>query len=177
MKTGLLIAIVFFAVGGAAGVAMLWSSFASLKRAVDAEHWPTTTAEVQHSALRKSEDSEGTATYAVEVNYTYQVNGVPYSGNTIGYGYAGGSGYEQHRKLFEKIRSVQSVLVRYEPTDPQNSSITYGPSRSHLIRISFAITWCLLLVGLITVLLAFLSSDDRMLSRISIVNPVGSSVH
>ncbi len=175
MKVGLLIALVFLTLAVGTGAVLLWSGFTSLKRAMDAENWPTTFAQVKRVELKEETDSENSRTYAVEVEYTYQVGGHTYNGNTLNDGYSGSSGYEQHRKLFEKIRSAKTLEVRFNPEKPQESSIAYGLSRSHYISLSFSITWSLGIIGFIAIFLAFQSSDDRLLSRIKVIEQVSTS--
>ncbi|WP_394561815.1 DUF3592 domain-containing protein [Aquipseudomonas alcaligenes] len=168
MKVGHIIMMVMMAVFAGVGIMLLWSGISSLKKSIDAEDWPTTYAEVQRVELTEDSDSDGT-TYKVEVEYSYQVGGQAYSGNIISSGYSGSSGQEPHLQVYEKIKSAKVVEIRYNPKVPEESAIAYGVTRSNLIHMAFAVTWSLFVAGFISILLAFQGGDERLLSRIKII--------
>ncbi len=175
MKVGLWIAAIALTLSTGTGLYLLWKSASAMRLAISAEHWPTAVAELEGVTLNTHADSEGTSTYEVKVAYRYQVAGADYPGNTVNFGYGPSTGHAQHAKLLDKLRTAKTVEVHYNPARPEQSSIGFGPTRSHFINLSLALTFVLVSLGFAATIAAFQSSDERLLARIKIIQPAAQT--
>lgn len=144
---------VFYAIGfGLLGYG-LWSA----RRSTQAAAWPTAQATITTLEVCENSDSEGT-TYKVEVQYSYTVDGVAYSGSRLAFGYGGGSEREAH-EIYRMLKKDKTVAVRYNPSDPAVSCVLFGLHRSIRFLLAFAATWMLFLLGF-TLLFFLISRRD-----------------
>jgi hypothetical protein len=148
---------VFYLVGfGILGYA-LWSAW----RSTQAAAWPTTPGTIKELSLQENSDSEGTS-YEVKVKYAYMVDGVAYEGSRLAFGYTASSGKQAHNQIHQKLKNAKTVAVRYDPSDPSVSCLSFGMHRSIQIGLAVAFTWLAFVFGF-TLIWWMLSRDDNVL--------------
>jgi hypothetical protein len=156
---------IFYAIGLGLLLYALWSA----KRSNAAANWPTANGKITSCALSEKNDGDGGTTYEVKVQYDYSVDGRNFSGSRLAFGYAGTSGKNAHQQIYKALRSARTVAVRYDPTDPANSTLSFGIHRSIRFQFAFAITWLAFVVGF-TVIWWVSSQGDNVLLRNMIVH-------
>ena len=108
--------------------------------------WPSTVGTIVSCDLELNSDSDGT-TYQVKVNYSYNVEGRELTNDVLAFGYSASSGREAHQEILDKLKAAKTVAVRYNPSDPQISVLSYGVHRSIQLSLVFAVTWLLFVIG------------------------------
>lgn len=106
-----------------------------------AQRWPVTTGTIDYVALARG-NSDNAATCAA-VQYTYEVNGVPYDGSRIAFGYLPAGADRMHLDVAERLRSGRRVRVHYDPARPHVSvlaPVTSGALRA-LLAFGTLIAW------------------------------------
>ena len=96
------------------------------------------------------------------MSYQYSVNGRELTNDLLAFGYTASSGREAHEEILDKLKGASTVDVRYDPSDPQNSVLSYGVHRSIQVVLGFAVTWLLFVIGF-TVLWWVSSCSDHVL--------------
>jgi hypothetical protein len=161
----LILVAVFFA---SISAILLWSAIDGMAKASRARAWPSVPATLKSVELKENTDSDG-STYGVLVDYAYTVGNRTYGGSTLSYGYSASSGQEAHAQIYHKLQNARIVGVRYNPDQPEESTIGYGINRAHMIQMGFALTWTLFTVGFFGACLAFASNDRRLLEAIEVI--------
>jgi len=152
---------IFFAVGfGMLGYG-LWSTYRSLQAA----NWPKVTGILTSVEIKDKTDNDGT-TYNVEVEYTYAVAGIEYHGSRLAFGYAGSSTWKTHNEIYQKLMGAKTVEVRYNPSDPATSTLSFGVHRSHQLLLTFAVTWLAFVSGFALLWWLISASDNTLLENI-----------
>lgn len=148
---------VFFLIGfGVLGYG-IWSA----RRSTQAAAWPTVPGTITQLSVQENSDSDGN-TYEVKVRYMYKVDGVVYQGSRLAFGYAGSSGREAHDEIHRKLQGANTITVRYNPSDPSVSCLSFGLHRSIQVILVFAVTWLVFVLGL-ALFVWILSRSDRVL--------------
>jgi hypothetical protein len=150
--------LVTFYVGG---FLLLGTTLRGAGRSMQVAAWPTTPATLTNLDLPEYADDDGT-TYAVEARYTYTVGGVAYEGSRLAFGYVASSGRVGHDEIYRRLKEAKAVAVRYDPSDPAESCLSFGLHRSIQIQFVFSVTWLLLTIGF-TLLFWLFSRSDRVL--------------
>lgn len=147
----------------------MWVLVVSLcaRQSTQAAAWPTTLGTITHLAVTKHSDSEGTS-YKVEVKYTYTVDGVAYEGARLAFGYAASSGQAAHEEIHRKLSAAKAVAVRYDPSDPSVSCLSFGLHRSIQITLAFAVVWLAFVFGFTVICWLFSRSDAVLLDNLSV---------
>ncbi|GIW85843.1 MAG: hypothetical protein KatS3mg108_0167 [Isosphaeraceae bacterium] len=154
---------VFYAVGfGLLGYG-LWSAW----RSVHAAAWPTAPGTITHLALEEHSGNEDT-TYGVKVKYTYTVDGVAYEGSCLAFGYARSNRREAHEQIHRKLKEAKAVGVRYDPSEPSVSCLSFGLHRSIQFTLVFAVTWLLIVFGFTLLFWVFSRNDAVLLDNLSV---------
>lgn len=155
---------VFYAIGlGILGYA-LWSA----RRSSVASNWPVASGSIDVCSLETKSDSDGGTTYEVKVQYSYSVHGKHFTGTRLAFGYAASSGHEAHEQICHKLKNSKSVDVRYDPTDPSNSTLSFGIHRSIQFMFAFAITWLDFVFGFTVIWWVASRSDDVLLRNLMV---------
>lgn len=158
---------VFISVFYAVGFGMLGYGLWSARRSTQAASWPIVPAKITSLEVRDNSDGEDT-TYEVKVQYTYTVDGVGYEGSRLAFGYARTSGREAHEEIHRRLREAKAVAVRYDPSDPSVSCLSYGLHRSIQILLAFGATWLLFVMGFTVLFWLFSRSDTVLLENLSV---------
>jgi hypothetical protein len=137
----------------------LWSAY----RSTQAASWPIAEGKMTHLEVQVSVADEGTS-YQVRAKYAYSVNGAEYEGSRIAFGYFGSSGKESHDEIYEKLKNAKTVEVRYNPSEPAVSCLSYGLNRSVLMIVGFAIVWLAFVTG-VSLMVWLGSRSDEVLLR------------
>ena len=159
--------IAFISIFYLVGFGMLGYGLYSMQRSTAAGSWPITAGTLQKVKLEENRDSEGD-TYRVDVKYSYKVAGKEYDGDCLAFGYTASSGREIHEQIQQKLQAVKTLDVRYDPSDPAISCLSYGIHRSIQFTLAFAVTWLAFVVGF--TLIAWVASleDTVLLNNLSI---------
>ena len=153
--------IAFISIFYAAGFGLLGYSLLSMKRSTEAAAWPSTVGTIVSCDLETNYDSDGD-TYEVKVNYKYSVDGREMTNDVLAFGYSASSGQEAHEEILFKLKEADTLDVRYDPSDPQNSVLSYGFHRSIQFTLAFAVTWLLFVFGF-TIIWWVASRGDHVL--------------
>ncbi|MEL6360275.1 MAG: DUF3592 domain-containing protein [Pseudomonadota bacterium] len=137
----------FFAIFLTIGVGILGYGVHSYRLSQAAGSWPTADGVITHSDLEIDSDSDGT-TYRVRLNYQYSALGVDRTGDNIAFGYAGSSARNYHEILEDALPVGTRVAVRYDPANPERSTLSFGVHKSILFILLFGATWTMFTVGM-----------------------------
>jgi hypothetical protein len=157
---------IFISVFYAVGLAILGGALWSARRSSLVAGWPATPGKVAACSLESKSDSEGGTTYEVKVKYDYSVQGKPFTGTRLAFGYAASSGQAAHQQICDKLQHSTSVDVRYDPNDPSVSTLSFGIHRSIRFMFAFAITWLAFVVGFTAIWWIASRSDDVLLQNL-----------
>ena len=161
------VSVVFLTIAYLLGFGLLGYGCWGLWRSTRAASWPTTPGALTRAELYVDNSGDST-TYQVKVAYRYTVKGVTYRGSRLAFGYAGDSGRATHEALHKKLRAVNHVSVRYDPSDPSVSCLACGPHRSVLIVLAFGATWVLLVTLAAVLFWTDLSPDPVLLDNLEV---------
>lgn len=152
----------FYVVGFWLLASALWSAWRSSR----ASNWPTVPAAITRVEVKENPNSDG-ETYEVEVRYTYTVNGVAYEGSRLAFGYEASSNRLTHDEIHHKLKEAKAVNVRYDPSDPTVSCLSFGLHRSIQVKLAFAVTWLVFMAGFTLLFWLFSRSDTVLLDNLA----------
>jgi hypothetical protein len=101
----------------------------------------------------------------VEVSYSYVVRGERYSGDRIAFG---DLGLGNPHPLYKKLSGAQTVAVRYDPANPEESVLSYGLNRSTLVFLILGSMFIVFAAGFISREMLFRKIDQTMLDGIEV---------
>lgn len=136
-----LFSITIFSAFYVAGFGLLGYGLWNARRSMQAAAWPTAPATITSLAVAENSDGDGGTTYEVKVQYTYTVDGVQYEGSRLAFGYGGSSRRTEHDEIHRKLREAKAVAVRYDPSDPSVSCLSFGLHRSIQITLASAVVF------------------------------------
>jgi hypothetical protein len=124
MGTGAIIGIVAGFVFALIGVILLVVAIVSRNKANKAKGWPTAQGMVVSSEVREhqnydSEDGRSSINYEPVVQYSYTVNGTPYTASRIAYG-ANQFDHNTAQNKANRYAAGSAVTVHYNPGDPHD---------------------------------------------------------
>lgn len=122
-------AIIFIAVG----VSLVTWGACLIVKCLKVAGWRKVEGAMHACGIKESIDSEGGPLWCLEVAYSYSVSGKQYNGNRIAYGYLKSDSHGEHLALYDKLSTVQTVIVRYNPSNPSESALTYGLHSSPML--------------------------------------------
>ncbi len=166
MSAGMWFFVAFISIFYVVGFVLLGYSLLSMKRSTEAATWPTTVGTIESCDLKSNSDGDGT-TYEVKVNYTYSVNGRELTNDVLAFGYSASSGFEAHQEILNRLKSAETVDVRYDPSDPTTSVLSYGFHRSIQFTLAFAVTWLLFVIGFTIIWWVASRGDHVLLQNLS----------
>ncbi len=136
--------------------------------------WPVVRGEIHECKLR-SHRSEDSTTYACHVEYGYEVNGIPYHGDRVAYGYNGTNNESFHKRVQRKLQKSHYVQVHYNPHDPSDSVLAAGLFRSTFLPVVFGAAWLAFCGGIFS-LTFFDGSIKRMPQRLAELNQYSAKI-
>ena len=155
---------VFYLIGfGLLGYGV-WNAWWSLRAA----SWPVALVTITQLSVEENIKLQEDPTYNVKVQYTYTVDGATYEGSRLAFGYMGSNYKNAHDEIYQKLKEAKGVNVRYDPSDPSVSSLSFGLHRSIWIVILFAVTWLLFCFGFTLLGWQFVQSDGVLLGNLSV---------
>ena len=116
----------------------------SLRRQHASSSWPTVEGVVLNTVIKPWTDSDGDPTYFGRAEYSYAVDGKPYTSDLtdLGPGAKRKTQSEAHADVAQ-YRQGKKVTVYYDPADPQTGILEPGVPSHHMILMS------IMLVGMI----------------------------
>jgi hypothetical protein len=153
--------IVFISIFYLVGFGLLGFGLWSARRSTQAAAWPTTPGTITQLSIQEHSDSEGTS-YEVKVQYQYTVDGIAYEGSRLAFGYGASSGKEAHDEIHNKLKGAKIVAVRYDPSNPSVSCLSFGLHRTIQLTLAFAVTWLVFVIGF-TLFIWLISGRDAVL--------------
>ena len=159
--------VVFISFFYVAGFGLLGYSLLSMKRSTAAAAWPTASGTIVSCDLETNSDSDGN-TYEVKVTYKYSVGSREMTNDVLAFGYCASSGRKAHLEIFNKLKAANTLDVRYDPSDPQTSVLSYGFHRSIQFLLAFAVTWLLFVVGFTIIWWVASRGDQVLLQNLNI---------
>ena len=150
--------LLFFGVGLSV---LAYAGYSAMKSNAVA-NWPVAGGRLLAANLTRQRGSKGSVSYQVKVSYQYSVDGTAYTGDRLAYGYGGSSGQAAHQEILNKLRSGETVEVRYSPGNPQDSALSFGFHRSLQFMVTFGVMW-LVLVSSIALIIWLSSKPDQVL--------------
>lgn len=99
-----------------------------IKLARKSVSWPTTTGIIISSGIKSSSGSDGVTTYRPSVKFSYQVNGIKFTGNKIffGDGKIYSSNHNYAKKVVKQYVKQTIVQVSYNSEKPKQSVLETG---------------------------------------------------
>lgn len=152
---------VFFLIGFLTLGKGLWEAYRSSR----ASRWPTVSGNIAELELEDDSTGEST-TYEVKVRYTYAVDGAEYEGTRLAFGYLGSSERPGHDEIYQRLKNATTVEVRYNPTDPAVSCLSFGLHRSIVFLLLFAAVWLAFITGFVALWWVASGSDDVLLRNL-----------
>lgn len=157
---------IFISVFYLVGFGLLGYGVWNARWSTQAASWPTTPGTITQLSVHQTE-SDSTS-YEVKVQYTYTVDGLAYEGSRLAFGYMGSNGREVHDEIHRKLKGAKTVAVRYNPSDPSVSCLSYGMHRSIQFVLAFALTWLVFVVGFTLMFWVFSRGDGVLLDNLSV---------
>ena len=103
--------------------------------------WIPTIATLNKVELKHSDnDSDGTFSEKIDLEYRYNINEKMISGNKLAIGYTLNN-IENHSELFYKLQNASKILVYYNPNDISESYAILGYNNSIIGLLIFTIMW------------------------------------
>lgn len=152
----------FYAIGlGILGYA-LWSAH----RSNVAAGWPVAEGTLESCSLENSCDGDGGPTYEVKVKYSYTVHHQQFEGTRLAFGYTASNTQAAHQKIHSKLAAAKTVEVRYDPSDPSVSTLSFGIHQSIQFFFAFGITWLAFVIGFTVIFWVASRGDDVLLRNL-----------
>jgi hypothetical protein len=129
------------------GFWLLGKGLISARRSTQAATWPTAPGVIESLEVKRSPDENKTI-YEVVVEYTYVVNGVTYQGSRLAFGYEGSDDRGAPAQILQRLKGVKNIGVRYDPSEPAVSCLSFGLHRSIVSKLFFAALWLLVMFGI-----------------------------
>lgn len=155
--------IVFISIGICAVFGLFfYFSAEGLIKSIKAGNWPTVDGLIKSSELKSKTHGGGGTTYEAKIIYEYEVGGVIYTGNNIAFGYESGSrrSYEDAKAVIDHIGDAKIVVVRYDPSAPQISTLSFGAHKTVLFDLAYMFLGFLFTIAFLFMLPKILAEPD-----------------
>jgi Protein of unknown function (DUF3592) len=166
MKQELVGFAIFISLFYLAGFTMLGYGLWGALRSTQAAAWPLAEAAITNLDIHEG-SNDGSSAFEAKVLYTFRVNGVLHQGSRLAFGYGASSGREAHDEIYQRLKNAKAVSARYNPVDPSVSCLSFGLHRSIQLKLAFAITWLLFVIGFSLLLWLFEGKDSVLLNNLS----------
>jgi hypothetical protein len=117
-------------------------------RQTRAETYPTVKGEITRSVVSTHRDSEGDTTYGADLEFTYFVDGVTYTGDRYRYGEMSSSDRSLAAGVVGAHPVGATVTVHYHPDDPGDAVLQPGVGGQDLFLALFLTPFNVVMVGL-----------------------------
>lgn len=142
------------------GAAVLFFGLRSLQRAKASSDWPSVSGIVVSSEVDSNRGDDGT-TYSAEILYDFEVDGITYSSNRVGYGDYGSSNPSGARRMVNRYQEGSEVDVFYMPENPEESVLEAGVhSRTYFLP-AFGLVFFLAGLGMLLFLPRLLRKEGE----------------
>ncbi len=121
------------------GAGTFFYSVYQLLEGFSTNYWQETPATVTECRIEVNESSES-VTEKVHISYTYNIAGKTYTSSQIAAGYSSNN-VEDHRNLFEVLKSARKILVFVNPKNPCKAVVVKGTNNSMIFLFLFSIMW------------------------------------
>lgn len=119
----------------------------SLINQFGAASYPTAKGFVTASEVTRHSGSKGGTTYGVALQYTYAVDGKPYTCDRYAYGDFSSSDHGRAQRIVDSHPVGKEVEVHYNPADPTDATLSAGVERSTLFMLVFMTPFNLIMLG------------------------------
>jgi hypothetical protein len=109
------------------------------------QSWPKVKGYVEHCELVDISDVDSYC-WKVELQYSYIIDGNAYTGNRIGFGYAGSGFHKYHKAIYDKYVNSESIDIIFDPNNPSVSVAETGFNRSNFIMLALAIFFLVFII-------------------------------
>ncbi len=139
---------IFVALLGAACLYWGWSIHArSAAMKAAAARWPMTAGTIMSAAVERQGQTPRGTYYVPSVSYHYAVNGQPFVGNRIRFGFMGTQSHAAAERMIAAYPVGATGMLRYDPQNPQESVLEPDKITSNMLITAIA-GGVLLLLGL-----------------------------
>jgi Protein of unknown function (DUF3592) len=115
-----------------AGVALLFYAYYITNLSQASQSWPTAPGTILSSAIQQSQGPNNAINYSASVRYAYDVAGIDYTGNQVGFVEASSSDSSAANSIVARYPAGQAVEVHYDAANPQNAVLETGSSSDFL---------------------------------------------
>jgi hypothetical protein len=137
---------IIFSILFVAGLALLVYVARSLYFSIAAARWPIAEGTITNCSQEFYVSGRSNNQY-IRVVYSYSVNGRPFQGNRLAFGYAGNNFTDEDDCMLEMLRNAKYMEVRYNPEKPAVSTLSFGFHRSLRFMIGFVAIWFSFIIG------------------------------
>jgi hypothetical protein len=107
------------------GMALAFAGGRMVYRSRVSQDWPTAQGTVTSSRVETLR-SKRAVSFRPEVSYRYEVNGVPYTSDTVAFDGHGSGGLETAQAVSRHYTTGSTVTLHYEPEDPSVACLQCG---------------------------------------------------
>lgn len=130
---------IFFLVFFAIGAVPLFLGWRARRLADAVRRWPSVPGKLLLCELVSTNDSDGPGLFhEVRVCYRYSVHGIEHESTRVAFAYGATKQQEMHQRIFEMLKSSNTVTVYYHPQQPGLSALTADKDRSLWV---FGLIW------------------------------------
>jgi len=165
------------------GAACFWLSLHAILTASASKNWPSVQGVVTHSDVQSRWSSSPVGTpqhrsgptrlYLADVQYTYAVDGVEYTGDRVEFGDYSSSNALRASKIAKTYRVGSDVTVYYDPSRPSRAVLVPGKA-TLFAKAGVAIGAVFLLIGILFGL--FIWASFRQRTRRALQSPATERV-
>ncbi len=168
MKSEMIFFSIFISIFYLVGIGVLLIGLHDYFQGQHSLSWPEVSGHIDKCNLIEDNDCEGTI-WSVKLLYSYSVDGRSYEGDQLAFGYCGSSAHEEHKAIYEKLKTSDKVLIKYDPNNPVRSVVAAGFNRSTFLKLTFAIMWLLFVIGFTVLAINSSGQDSQILRQINMI--------
>jgi hypothetical protein len=136
------------------GLALTFLALVKLKNAAETKRWPTTMGTITSSEVG------GAIKYYPSVNYTYPVDSVVYTSNSISNMNFNSKNRSVVEEFLKKYPSGTEIKVHYNNADPSRALLEPGINNGHILLLAFGI----IILAIPVFLVSFMKLDLKKAS-------------